>query len=304
MIFLTKFWRPALPGDWLRLRRLLIMAEPAWLSLIDRLDAAAPWWHRRVWVLDFPGRPAQILACCHISDGGLAIFAADPATGPKDWHLDSLVQLARKALSRLYCLIGLSHQVAALQKQLGFEALSDTRYQVMSKRCQVAENRPESARCIRPLHWPPEPSGYIWRGLEIRRVQEPDTDALIELQCQYEIEEVLVAGHQLNRVATRRILALNLREQCVFAVSNGREMVAKAGTNGCSWNYVQIGGVFTLPAWRRKGISEQLMEALLSEILERGYHASLFVKQHNTPALGLYEKLGFEACGELVIAYY
>ena len=297
-------WRPALPGDWPRLLQLLLVNEPAWVSLIDRLDAASPWWHHRVWVLDAPRRPGPLRACFHLNSSGLGLFAAlsdDPAA----WQLAELVLAVRKPLSKLFCLIGLSDQISALQGQLRAQPMASNRYQVMVKPgANVAVPKVAADRCIRPATWQEPSTGFVWRGLDFRRASEADTEALLELQCQYEVEEVLVSGHAQNRAMTRHLLAASLREQCIYCVSHGSEMLAKAGTNGSSWNFVQIGGVFTLPGWRNHGLGEHLMAALLAEILGRGHGASLFVKHCNPAALHLYGKLGFESVAELTIAYY
>jgi GNAT superfamily N-acetyltransferase len=300
-------WRPARPADWPRLRQLLARREAAWLSLIDRLEAASPWWHRHLWLLEpVPGAPAP-QACFYLNESGLAFLAADPERDT-DLFLETLVHICRRPLARLYCLIGLESQVRRLQALIRRATLADNAYALMAKPGPAVRLPARGAgddRGIRPGSWPPRTgSGYLWRGLDIRRATEADADSLLELQCLYEVEEVLVPGHAQNRQLSRSLLATSLREQCLFCASDGRQMVAKAGTNGSAWNLVQIGGVYTLPGWRNRGIGEHLMEALLAEIADQGFGASLFVKRRNAAALRLYDKLGFETIGELVIAYY
>lgn len=56
-----------------------------------------------------------------------------------------------------------------------------------------------------------------------------------------------------------------------------------------------IGTVGVLPAFRRRGIARQLLQTSLESIRERdGKKAFLYVIDGNLPAIGLYEKLGFE----------
>lgn len=52
------------------------------------------------------------------------------------------------------------------------------------------------------------------------------------------------------------------------------------------------------PDFRRKGIAEQLVLALTEQLKNRKSHClSLEVRASNAPAIGLYEKLGFQMVG-------
>ena len=52
------------------------------------------------------------------------------------------------------------------------------------------------------------------------------------------------------------------------------------------------------PDHRRKGIAEALVEALTEALKEKGSHClTLEVRASNAPAIGLYEKLGFQQVG-------
>ena len=52
------------------------------------------------------------------------------------------------------------------------------------------------------------------------------------------------------------------------------------------------------PDHRRKGIAEALVEALAEALKEKGSHClTLEVRASNAPAIGLYEKLGFQQVG-------
>ena len=52
------------------------------------------------------------------------------------------------------------------------------------------------------------------------------------------------------------------------------------------------------PDFRRRGIAETLINALVTELKNRGSHAlTLEVRASNTPAIALYEKLGFRQVG-------
>lgn len=52
------------------------------------------------------------------------------------------------------------------------------------------------------------------------------------------------------------------------------------------------------PDYRRKGIAENLINALVAELKNRGSHALMLeVRASNAPAIALYEKLGFFQVG-------
>jgi ribosomal-protein-alanine N-acetyltransferase len=52
------------------------------------------------------------------------------------------------------------------------------------------------------------------------------------------------------------------------------------------------------PEYRRVGIARSLIEYLIDELNRRGCHSlSLEVRASNAPAIGLYEKLGFQQVG-------
>ncbi len=52
------------------------------------------------------------------------------------------------------------------------------------------------------------------------------------------------------------------------------------------------------PAYRRRGVAQALVEALIAQLGERGSHClSLEVRVSNAPARALYEKLGFSQVG-------
>ncbi|KYK38174.1 MAG: ribosomal protein S18-alanine N-acetyltransferase [Theionarchaea archaeon] len=71
-----------------------------------------------------------------------------------------------------------------------------------------------------------------------------------------------------------------------------------------SWREGHIVSLAVLPTWRGKGIASQLVEELYNIFRERGKkRVKLEVRVSNTPAIELYEKLGFEK-QKIVKNYY
>ena len=141
-------------------------------------------------------------------------------------------------------------------------------------------------------------------GEEIFRCTEHDMELLHPLQKDYMKDEVAVPGRQLTDAEVDITLRQILKNQLCFSLLCDGEPVAKANTNAIGINCVQIGGVYTHPLYRRNGYAGALVQALCNRATQGGRKPVLFVKEKNTPAFNLYQKLGFEECGRYTIAYY
>jgi ribosomal-protein-alanine N-acetyltransferase len=75
----------------------------------------------------------------------------------------------------------------------------------------------------------------------------------------------------------------------------------------CSWlvaGELQIQNLATLPALRRRGVAARLLEHVMARSMAAGLTSAwLEVRLSNTPAIALYERFGFSACGQRS-AYY
>ena len=141
-------------------------------------------------------------------------------------------------------------------------------------------------------------------GEEIIRCTEHDMEILHPLQKDYMKEEVAVPGRQITDAEVDISLRQILKNQLCFALTVDGDIVAKANTNAIGINKVQIGGVYTHPLYRRNGYAGALVTALSNRALRSGKEPVLFVKEKNMPAFTLYQKIGFEECGQYAIAYY
>ena len=141
-------------------------------------------------------------------------------------------------------------------------------------------------------------------GEEIIRCTEHDMEALHQLQKDYMKEEVYVPGRPITDAEVDISLRQILKNQLCFALTVDGDIVTKANTNAIGINCVQIGGVYTHPLYRRNGYAGALVQALCNRALRSGKQPVLFVKEKNTPAFNLYQKLGFKECGRYTIAYY
>ena len=141
---------------------------------------------------------------------------------------------------------------------------------------------------------------------EIKRCTAPETDTelLLPLQKMYIAKEVAPAGKQVSDLEVSASLKSILKNQLCFALWSDGEIVAKANTNAIGFNYVQLGGVYTHPLYRKNYYAWHLVYTICSRVLKSQRKISLFVKEKNNPAHELYQRIGFVQSGRYEIAYF
>ena len=141
---------------------------------------------------------------------------------------------------------------------------------------------------------------------EIKRCTDPDSDTelLLPLQKMYIAKEVAPQGKQVTDLEAGAQLKAILKDQLCFALYSDGEIVAKANTNAIGFNYVQLGGVYTHPLYRKNYYAWNLVYTICTRVLKTGRKISLFVKEKNNPAHELYERIGFTEAGKYMIAYF
>ena len=133
------------------------------------------------------------------------------------------------------------------------------------------------AAAFRPQATPP--------GLHIRRATEADLPDLIAFYAD--------AGHMTRRAAA---VARPLRDTRLWLAEENGDIVAAALTNAETADLAMIGGVYTPPAQRGRGLSQAVCSALCADLLRAQKQPVLY---WDTPAAGaVYRKLGFHAVGE------
>ena len=231
------------------------------------------------------GENAEVVAAVMQRPGG--VFHPVLSEGRQEFTAGLLARI-RHHSRRVYSVMGRTADVLALEELFRRAPLQAVDYVHMVQ------------------HDPPQPVPHprIPDELRIRTATPLDTEHLFDIQRQYEIEEVLLPGNAFNAAASRQHLRETLRRQIVILAEIAGVAVAKAGTNARGLFFDQIGGVFTEPRLRSRGISTVLMTRLLSELARQRKSASLFVKHENQPALRLYRNLGFGEEGGFRISYY
>jgi predicted GNAT family acetyltransferase len=133
---------------------------------------------------------------------------------------------------------------------------------------------------------------------EILRCSAGDAESLLPLQEGYEREEVVPPGEAFSKEQCRANLEKALAAQSVYAVRIEGRFVAKAGTNARGFAWDQLGGIYTAPEWRGRGIAQALVAELIKERSGQGKRLALFAKVANEPAKRAYASAGFVPVGE------
>lgn len=120
-----------------------------------------------------------------------------------------------------------------------------------------------------------------------------DIDLLRDLQKMYLAKEVAPAGKQITDLEVNARLKLILKEQLCFALYSDGEVVAKANTNAIGNKWVQLGGIYTHPLYRKNYYAWHLIYTICVRILRTNRKITLFVKTRNQPAIQLYTRMGF-----------
>lgn len=138
---------------------------------------------------------------------------------------------------------------------------------------------------------------------EIRRCTEDDFDLLFETQKMYIAKEVAPQGKSVSEAEVSITLRQILKNQLCFALFSDGDLVAKANTNAIGWKWVQLGGIFTHPLYRRNYYAWNLVVTICNRVIKRGRNLCLFVKEKNIPARKLYSRIGFKDSGIFKIIY-
>jgi predicted GNAT family acetyltransferase len=141
-------------------------------------------------------------------------------------------------------------------------------------------------------------------GVRVRRAEAGDAEDIFPLQRGYELEEVVIDRTHFSDAQCMKMLRYSLRDELVWVAERGGVPVAKAATNARGFGVDQIGGVYTEPDERGRGIGGMVVTGLLRAVFKEKKAACLFVKKRNRPAIALYERLGFSPATDYVITYY
>jgi GNAT superfamily N-acetyltransferase len=230
------------------------------------------------------GPEGEVSQCVLYTSGGLLLpVLSAPAAGRGE-----LSGLLRDLRPPVHSIMGIGRCVGAAEEVLPI--LPTTRVEYFLMTLERSGFRPA-------LPWDSN-------RLRVRRADINDADDLYALQRGYELEEVILDPLHFSEANCMRLLREALREEIVYVAELDGVPVAKAATNARGFDVDQIGGVYTVPGERGKGIGAVVVGELLKALLAEKSSACLFVKKRNRPAIALYDRLGFEPVTDYVISYY
>jgi len=134
-------------------------------------------------------------------------------------------------------------------------------------------------------------------GVQVRRAHSTDLEALTTLYYRSDGFESLPKD-QVRRTMHGRIRSL----RTWVAESEGR-LLSAASTSAETANSAMIGGVWTAPEARRRGLSTAVMSALSRELIQEGRRPYLFYLTDNVAAARVYSQVGYRAVGHWSVIY-
>ncbi|MBP7264443.1 MAG: GNAT family N-acetyltransferase [Spirochaetia bacterium] len=274
-------WRRAGPGDVAAVRRFLAPRETYATGLSGRLLGADGG-------LRLPKKPGA-LYLLQTAYGGVQAAVLLPVGGsafPVFADGACADGVARSANARSYrpsACAGRADHVDALEAALRWEPILRIRYRVMT--LDAPDFTPGADGTARPA-------------------RASDLDALCPLAEAYEREEVLTPIHRFDADGSRAAQARSLDRHIVYLAEADGLVVARAQTNARGYTRDQIGGVYVRPDYRRHGYGRIVVTALARDRLAAGRGLSLFVKEANPAAIGLYLALGFKDAGSYRVDYF
>ncbi|MBN2025589.1 MAG: GNAT family N-acetyltransferase [Actinobacteria bacterium] len=137
---------------------------------------------------------------------------------------------------------------------------------------------------------------------EARYAVPRDLERLMELNRDFQLEyfgDLDEAEEALGRMAEVR-----MRDSGIAVAVMDGEIVSKAETMARTPRAALIGGVYTVPAYRGRGLSFACMSLLCKAILDNTGKACLNVAMENLPAQIIYRGIGFERVCGYRMAYF
>ena len=205
-------------------------------------------------------------------------------------HFDEILKILQTK-KNLFSIYGDSKTISKIEKLLGFSIRSKINYYLMV--LNKDDFIPAAA----------DNDGYVSIECDMRHFED-----LKKLQYLYHMEEVYSKTdyypYKTEMMHFKKMLADRLN-YAVYTASCPRKAVSKVYVNAESPNAYQVGGVYTLKEYRKKGLSLFCM----TDFIRRAFKDNkekliLFVKKENNAAVHLYKKLGFKTINETSILYF
>lgn len=139
---------------------------------------------------------------------------------------------------------------------------------------------------------------------ELRPARPEDLAVLYQSGAELRLEELHEDPRITDGAAYARRVEEESRDQHTWLWLDARGLRFRASVSAVTGDAAQISGVFTPAARRRKGYAARGLSELCARLFERCPAVCLFVNDINTPALALYDALGFRRRADWASVFY
>ncbi len=165
------------------------------------------------------------------------------------------------------------------------------------KRLQWRVDPPTVVRLSQPVY-AVDPANAPRENLQrVRYSSMDDLDKLVPACAAMHLEEVGIDPLARDAFGYRLRVRHLIEQRRSVLLREGSEIAFKCEYSAVTARAIQIMGVWTNPAMRRKGLASTALKELCGHIASQGKSVTLFVNDFNAPALALYESLGFQQIG-------
>jgi predicted GNAT family acetyltransferase len=274
------------PGDEAALDAFLVRFSDSAMFLRSNLRAVGLGWHGRAFEGHWIARlsPAGEIAgvACHAWNGNLLLQDDDP--------IETVRAALRASVRAVAGLIGPRTQVAAARGALALGAP------------QHAEDQLLMALATDALIVPaPLASGAVIA----RRATARDLDAMTAFRYEFLVEAIRDPAGEPTRAVARAGVEGSLARGTLWLLEVAGAPVATCDFNATLPDAVQLGGVFTPIAERRRGYAQAVVAGALVDARARGVaRAVLFTDATNPSSTRAYARIGFTVVGEYAMVLY
>lgn len=123
-------------------------------------------------------------------------------------------------------------------------------------------------------------------------------DDYIALTQQFEKDTMTYLNHCLDHSLYFFGLFCDSNLVCICGIELMKNLPELGNTGK---NSVKIVSLFTLPAYRRRGLANQLFQEVLTYAADTLHAGTIWLETENSFMMAYYKSLGFEQCGSLFI---
>ncbi len=143
----------------------------------------------------------------------------------------------------------------------------------------------------------------VWPDERVQRITMKDFDSYFRAAVKMYTEEVGISPLEATG-SYRRHVQRTIEQGRAFGIVEDGRVVFKSDVGCHQGMFCQVQGVWMDPALRGRGRAAAAMSGVVELCRERWPVVSLYVNDYNTPAIRLYERVGFQSVGKLATVLY